>query len=127
MPAIDDGLDYRCSTCYSLAVMMLKVNISLYHQVIQPLVLLLSMRGKDGWTVLHSAYRHADVTSLLLCEGCDPNVVDNDGNTPIMVASFSMVIVILLLHSLMLVLMSIKLVNFGKELTAAELGKSSYS
>ena len=36
------------------------------------------MRGKDGRTVLHSAYKHADVTSLLLCEGCDPNVVDND-------------------------------------------------
>ena len=48
---------------------------------------IVSTRGKDGWTVLHSAYRHADVTSLLLCEGCDPNVVDNDGNTPIMVAS----------------------------------------
>ena len=48
---------------------------------------IVNMRGKDGWTVLHSAYRHADVTSLLLCEGCDPNVVDNDGDTPIMVAS----------------------------------------
>ena len=50
---------------------------------------IVNMRGKRGWTVLHSAYRHADVTSLLLCEGCDPNVVDNayDGRTPIMVAS----------------------------------------
>ena len=48
---------------------------------------IVNMRDKDGWTVLHSAYRHADVTSLLLCEGCDPNVVDNDGDTPVMVAS----------------------------------------
>ena len=48
---------------------------------------IVNMRAEDGWTVLHSAYRHADVTSLLLCEGCDPNVVDNDGRTPIMVAS----------------------------------------
>ena len=48
---------------------------------------IVNMRGKDGWTVLHSAYRHADVISLLLCEGCDPNVVDNVGCTPIMVAS----------------------------------------
>ena len=45
------------------------------------------MRDEDGRTVLHSACRHADVTSLLLCEGCDPNVVDNNGYTPIMVAS----------------------------------------
>ena len=48
---------------------------------------IVNMRDEDGWTVLHSAYRHADVTSLFLCEGCDPNVVDNVGRTPIMVAS----------------------------------------
>ena len=48
---------------------------------------IVNMRDEDGRTVLHSAYRHADVTSLLLCESCDPNVVDNVRSTPIMVAS----------------------------------------
>ena len=48
---------------------------------------IVNMKDECGRTVLHSAYGHADVTSLLLCEGCDPNVVDNVGCTPIMVAS----------------------------------------
>ena len=48
---------------------------------------IVNMRDKDGSSVLHSAYKHADVASLLLSEGCDPDVADIDGYTPIMMAS----------------------------------------
>lgn len=61
-----------------------------------PIIKLLVEKGKininaqdnDGWTSLHHALAegHGDVAVLLVKLGADPNIVNNDGETPVKVA-----------------------------------------